>query len=224
MSPASQDPTPPPVPRPPDTARPIHPHRLRRRLGIALASLAVLLLLAVFAVTFLVGTQSGARFLFSRLGALLPGSFEVGEVTGPIRGPLALSGVVYKRPGMEIRIDRLSLAWRPSALLDRQLDVVSLVGQGIHVLKTPAPPSNEPFKLPDLNLRFNIIVRDAQVRNVTVSSAAPASSTPGAGKAPEPPPLVVDRIDLATTESAGVFHVDRLTVRSPQLNADVSGT
>jgi translocation and assembly module TamB len=228
VSSTPQNPTPPERPAgaaPP--AAPAHPHRGRRLLTIVLASLAGLVLAVVFTLAFLLGTQSGARFLFGRLGALLPGSFEVAGVQGPIRGPLALTAVVYKRPGMEVRIDHLSLAWRPAALLRRQLDVESLAAQGVHVLKTPAPPTNQPFKLPDLNLRFNIIVRDAQVRDLTVTSAAGSGSS-GSPAAPaaaaNPAPLVIDRIDLATTERAGVFHVDRLTVRSPQVNADVSGT
>lgn len=209
--PESAPPAVPPAPSP-------RPHRGRRAVKITLASLGGLVLLLAFTLVFLLGTQPGARFLFGRLGALLPGSFEVGRVEGPIRGPLTLSGILYKRPGMEVRIDRAALAWRPSALLAERLDVDHFAAQGIHVLKTPAPKTNEPFKLPDLNLRFNIIVRDAQVRDLTVGAADPA---PGAK------PLSfghIDRIDLATTENAGVFHVDRLTVRSPTIDADVSGT
>ncbi len=215
MSPAPEDLSP-NAPPPVRTAAPAGPprHRGRRILRIALAAVVGPLLLGAFLAVYLLGTQSGARFLFARLGALLPGSFDVAKVEGRIRGPLALSGVLYERPGMEVRVDHLSLAWRPAALLNRQLDVESLVAQGVHVQKTPAPPTNEPFKLPDLNLRFNIIVRDAQVREVTVK---PIAGDPS-------PPLVIDRIDLATTETAGVFHLDRLAVRSPQLNADVAGT
>jgi autotransporter translocation and assembly factor TamB len=220
--------SPPSAPAPRGPQAPPRPRRGRRILTIALAAVAALVLLILFAGGFLLGTQSGARFVFARLGALLPGTFDVARIEGPIRGPLTLSGIVYKREGMEVRIDRASLAWRPGALLAKRLDVERLAAQGIHIVKTPAPQSTQPFKLPDLNLRFNIIVRDAEVRDLTLSSAVAAAGGTANAAAPAPaatsPPLVIDRIDLATTEQAGVFHVDRLTVRSPQVNADVSGT
>ncbi len=219
------------TPRPSSPPSPEHPpsrHRGRRILAIALVAVGALLLLVFFAGGFLLGTEAGARFLFARLGTLLPGSFDVARVEGPIRGPLTLSGVVYKREGMEVRIDRAALAWRPGALLAKRLDVERLEAQGIHIVKTPAPKTNEPFKLPDLNLRFNILVRDAEVRNLTLTAAEAAAGGSANAAAPPPAgqsaPLVIDRIDLATTETAGIFHVDHLTVRSPQVNADVSGT
>src|SRR5258708_4733743 len=39
--------------------------------------IAALVLLVAVALAFLIGTQTGTRFLFARLGALIPGTFEV---------------------------------------------------------------------------------------------------------------------------------------------------
>lgn len=180
--------------------------------GIALV--ALLLILAGTAY-FLAGTQSGTRFLFARLGTLIPGSLAVGELRGPLRGPLDIRGLKYENDTLRVEIDRLQLRWRPEALWSRQLDVERLWADGIRVVTIPTEEKKEKTPLPDLNLRFNVIVRDARVRGMTLSSAKPE---PGAQ------PLVIDKIDLATTAMGPKVRVDRLTVRSAQLDADVQGT
>jgi translocation and assembly module TamB len=186
------------------------------------AGLAGLVLLVVLALAFLVGTQTGTGFLFARLGALLPGTFEVQKAEGRIDSPLTLHGLVYKRPGMEIRIDRLYLEWRLRELLAKRVDVGRLYADGVHVITTPTP-NQEPTKLPDLDLHYNIIVRDARVRGLTLGS--PSVGAGGAASAAAPaPPTVIDEIDLQTTDISNLVHVDRLAVRSALLRADVSGT
>jgi translocation and assembly module TamB len=175
------------------------------------AGLAGLVLLVAIALALLIGTQTGTRFLFARLGALLPGTFAVQNAEGRIDSPLTLHGVVYKRQGMEVHIDKLYLEWRLRELLARRVDVGRLYADGVHVLETPNP-NPQPTQLPDLDLHFNIIVRDARVRGLTLGS-------PGG-----PPSTVIDEIDLATTDIRNRVHVDRLAVRSALLRADVTGT
>jgi translocation and assembly module TamB len=182
--------------------------RLLRWTAIVLAALVILL---GGAALYLLGTQSGAHFLFNRLGALMPGSFDVRELTGPISGPLSIRGLLYKRPGLEVRVDRIDLDWRLGELAARRLDIRHLHAEGVHILNTPSPRPSQPSNLPDLNLHFNIIVRDAQVRGLSLGA-------PG-----DPKPLVLDRIELVTTDISNHVRVDRLAVRSALLNADVWG-
>jgi translocation and assembly module TamB len=204
--PASAPKAPPPEPR----AGGHGGHRGRKVFygcGIAVLGLVVLLLLAVW---FLLGTQAGTRVLFTRLGALMPGSFEVAEIHGPIRGPLDIRGLTYKRPGaMAVHIDHLYLEWRLRELLSRRLDIQKLYADGVRIVQ--APPTEKTTPLPDLNLRFNILLRDARVRGLDVDSQAGKSV------------VKIDSIDLATSELKNVFHLDRLAVRSPVVNADISG-
>ncbi len=207
--------------------------RLFRRLGrIALwvaASLAGLVVLLGIALAFLIGTQSGTRFLFGRLGALMPGSFQVRTVTGRIDSPLTLEGLVYKRPTLQVTIDRLYLEWNLKALLQRRLDIGRLYADGIQVVSTPAP-SQQPTQLPDLDLHFNIIVRDARVRGLRIGGDAGAAgggsggsgSAAGSGAAGGLPPI--DEIDLKTTDIQNHVRVDLLSVRSALLDANVTGT
>jgi translocation and assembly module TamB len=154
------------------------------------AGIGALVLLVAVALAFLIGTQTGTRFLFARLGALLPGTFEVRSAAGRIDSPLTLRGVVYKRPGTEIHIDRLYLEWRLRELLARRVDVTRLYADGVRIVSTPNP-NEQPTPLPDLDLRFNIIVRDARVRGLTLggggaAEGAPASGAPAAPVSPAP--------------------------------------
>ena len=159
--------------------------RIVRILRWAATGIAALVLLVVAALAFLIGTQTGTRLLFARLGALLPGTFAVQSAEGRIDSPLTLRGVVYKRPGTEIHIDRLYLEWRLRELLARRVDVGRLYADGVHIVSTPNP-NQQPSPLPDLDLHFNIIVRDARVRGLTIGSPTVGASGAAAG-APAPP-------------------------------------
>jgi len=225
--------------------------RIVRILAWLAAGLAGLLLLVVLALAFLIGTPTGTRFLFARLGALLPGTFAVQSTEGRIDSPLILHGMVYKRPGMEVRIDRLYLEWRLRELLARRVDVRRLYADGVHVVSAPNP-NPQPTQLPDLDLHFNVIVRDARVRGLTLGSGGLAAATSGpaapvAGataaaqaaaaaaaaasgtatpttSAATAAPTVIDEIDLSTTDIGNLVRLDRLAVRSAVLRAEVSGT
>ncbi|HYU34063.1 MAG TPA: hypothetical protein VEW48_18060, partial [Thermoanaerobaculia bacterium] len=186
-----------------------HP-RLRRFLLWGGGAFILLAVLVGAGIWFLLSTQGGTQFLFTRLGALMPGSLEVGELHGPIRGPLSIRGLVYKREGLEIHIDRAELKWRMRDLLSRQLEIEQFHAQGIRIIPAPTAEKKEPTALPDINLRFNIAVRDAQVRDLQIGA-------PGAV------PFVIDRIDLVTTSIGNDFKIDHFVVRAPLLDGDIAG-
>ncbi len=182
------------------------------RLSIAFTVLTVILAGVLW---FLASTQSGTEWLFTQLGAFIPGKLEVASLTGPIRGPLDIRGLHYEREGMEVFVDRVQLDWRLGELLERRLDIHKLYADNIRVITTPSEEEKERTPLPDVNLRFNIIVRDARVRGLSLASKTPA---------PGETPFVIDSIDLKTTAIQNDVRVDSLTVRSPTLDADVKGS
>jgi translocation and assembly module TamB len=195
-----------PAPQPPKK------HRLRRFLLWSGGVLLLLFLILGATVWFLLGTQGGTRFLFTRLGALIPGSLEVAELKGPIRGPLDIRGLVYESEGMKVSVDHLQLEWRLRDLLSRRLDIDKLYADGIRIIPTPSKePKKEKSKLPDLNLRFNIALHDARVTNLQFGAEGEK-------------PFVIDRVDLKTHETANVFTIERFTVRAPLADADITGT
>ncbi len=185
-----------------------HP-RLRRTLLWGSAVLVVFALLLGSAVWFLLGTQGGTEWLFTRLGAIVPGSLEVREIHGPLRGPLDIRGLVYKRDGLDMYVERVQLQWKMRDLLSRRVDIERLYADGIRIVPTPSKEKKESGPLPDINLGFNILLRDARVRDLKI----------GAG----PDPFVIDRIDLVTTAIGSRFQIERFTVRAPLLDGDVTG-
>ncbi|HEX2644796.1 MAG TPA: hypothetical protein VHU81_17495, partial [Thermoanaerobaculia bacterium] len=186
--------------------------RVRRILLRSVIGLAALALILATAVWLLLGTQGGTEWLFTRLGTLIPGSLEVAELKGPLRGPLDIRGLVYKRDGFEMHVDHLQLEWRLRELAERRLDIQKLWADGIRIVPDPTPDeTKESGPLPDLNLRFNIIVRDARVTKLAIGG-------------PGEPPFVIDRIDLDTTAIQNNVKVNRLAVRAPLFDADATGT
>jgi translocation and assembly module TamB len=184
--------------------------RLKKVLKWASLGLLSLVVILGAAFWFLAGTQGGTQWLFTRLGALVPGKLEVAQLTGPLRGPLDIRGLRYEREGFEMHVDHVQLEWRLRELLHKQLDIRKLHADGIRIVTTPTEKESEKGPLPDINLRYNIIVRDALVTNLSIG-------------APGEPPFVIDRIALATTAIRNDVRVDSLTVRAPTFDADVKG-
>lgn len=198
--------------------------RLRRWLIGLAAAAGALAVLVGGAAWFLLGTEPGARWLFARVGAMIAGSLEVAELDGPIRGPLAVRGLVYESDGFEVRVDRLALDWRLRELVHRRLDVVDLEAEGVRVLLADREERDEPQALPDVHLPVNIIVRGARVRDLVVVQPPPAAGPGQPGKPAEPAaPLRIDSIELVTRTIGDVVEIERLVVRSPDLAAEVSG-
>jgi translocation and assembly module TamB len=198
------------------TTRPQTTRSRRTRLGkwlirLAVAAAAVALLIAG-AAWFLLGTEPGARWLFARVGAMMAGSLEVAELDGPIRGPLAVRGLVYESDGFEVRVDRLALDWRLRELVHRRLDVVDLEAQGVRVLLADREARDEPQALPDVHLPVNIIVRGARVRDLVVVQPPPA---PGPSAEVPAEPLRIDSIELVTRAIGDGVEIERRVVRSP---------
>lgn len=189
--------------------------RLKKLLIWTAAGLVSLGIILVAAFWFLAGTQGGTEWLFTRLGAIMPGKLEVAKMTGPLRGPLDIRGLKYEREGFEMYVDHVQLEWRLRELLQRRLDIQKLHADGIRILTTPTEEEKEQGPLPDINLRYNIIVRDALVTNLSMG----AKNAP-----PGEPPFVIDRIALETTAIRNDVRVDSLTVRAPTFDADVKGT
>ena len=90
------------------------PRRWSKRRRVALwtgAALALLLVLAAALLLWALSTSAGARFVFSRVSALVPGKLEARSIEGPIRGPLVLRDLHYQTERFDVTIaeDRKSV-------------------------------------------------------------------------------------------------------------------
>ena len=133
--------------------------RILKWLGIAIASILVLLLLVVFGIN----TDPGRRFVADQLGGYSTASglnIKVGRIDGSLYGRMTLSDVRVSDPkGVFLTSPRLAVDWRPFAFVSNHVDVRSLDTELItlkrrpELIPQPADP-NAPT-LPDLDIDVN---------------------------------------------------------------------
>jgi translocation and assembly module TamB len=201
--------TPPPPPQTPAKKR----HRLRRWILGLLLALVLLLVLVAGLGWYAVSTESGTRALLARVSHMVPGGeLTIGAQSGPLTGPLDLRDVHYHTATMDVRLSHVYLAWKAGRLRQRMLDIEQLRAEGIRVaiLKSGDPTSNG--KLVDIHLPVNILVRDGLIRDLEVTRAGQ-------------PPFRLDRIalDAQSERARDVLHVRSLAVDGPIFQLRAAG-
>ena len=113
----------------------------------AYAFLLLLLLLAL-AIGRLVGTPAGSRWLVAH--ALRAGGAEAQHIDGTLWRALKIQGLRWREGERHFSADRLTLRWRPVALVGGRLHLTRLEGADIRLTLPPSPASTEPpgFDLP----------------------------------------------------------------------------
>jgi translocation and assembly module TamB len=123
-----------------------------------LAGSGVLLLALCLAAFWLAGTESGLRFVLSKLPPAVPVSVAPGDVQGRLVGPLRLSNVSVTTPGVQIEAGRIAADWRLLALFAGRLHLDYVEGDAVRIRLTAtedaAPESDE--ALPALPLAVAI--------------------------------------------------------------------
>lgn len=198
-TPVPAEPTPAPAPR---------RHPLLKAVG------ALLLLLAAATAAggaWLLGSDSGLRWAWARLGDLLDQRLTATAVSGSLAGPLTLEGVrLASRGGDHLHIRRLRLDWTPSALLQGTLAVAALEVEGTELRLAPderAP--RRPFTGIRLPLRVRI---DAAVASdLTVIGAAGT-------------PRRFEQIQLAGQWTGSRLELHRAAARGPWGTLAASGS
>lgn len=194
------------------SARRFSARRLLKWLAIALA--CVLLLLA-FALWWLLGSESGARFALARAVGAMDGKLTVAKSSGPLRGPLTLEGVRYADPavGVDAKLARVTVALKPLELLSRRVHVTNLEADGVDVALTtvppkPEPPSTEPFSLA---APIDVVLDRFALKKAAITQDGQ-------------PVFALDTLDLggAWTKQGAV--VKQLALRAPDGSVDLSGT
>lgn len=140
-------------------------HPRRRWMIVALAcllGLPVLLFAGGFA---LLRSDAGQAWIKARIEAAAsePGglTLAIGSLSGPLPGGVTLEQVALGDPeGSWLTADRITLEWRPLALLAGRLSIESLVAGTLTVARAPvlpeAAPSDEPFSLPELPVALTL--------------------------------------------------------------------
>ena len=175
----------------PDSVAPPRRRRLARVLGWGVA---LPLALLVGGGAWLAGTQSGLDAALGLAARATSGALQVDGARGRLFGRLDVDRLAWRGPGLELEVRALSLAWSPSALLQRRVDVEHL--SAARVLLAQAVAEDEPAAAPlmapsSLELPVAIALRRLAVGaflmrelpaggQVTAPLADPASSSASA--------------------------------------------
>ncbi|WP_462330156.1 translocation/assembly module TamB domain-containing protein [Thiohalocapsa halophila] len=149
--------------------------------GLLLRLTGLLMLIAVLAVGFVLGTQTGLRMAVAVAEELAPAQVQVGRVQGRVLGELTVTELALALPGLDLALGRLHLDWQPGALLTGRLRVADLSASDVDVVtKPPAAekPPAEPFTLPEIRLPIAVDVQRVLVERVAVRAegASPATA------------------------------------------------
>ena len=157
--------------------------RVRRLLLIVLGVLGALVV--IVAGVLWIGLSSGfaARKLIG-LGLARAGpAVTIHGVSGRLRGPLLLTGIVVRKPAFTASVDSVLLEWSPSGLLHRQVRVDRLQVAGVHVVlpdSAPAPVDTAKPERPHLAL--DVVLGDVGLRGLTVEAPGDVRVSNGAAR------------------------------------------
>ena len=169
-------------------------------------SVALTLLVLIAAATWLVTTQSGARWVLGRAEPYLPAALSLGETSGSFFGGLAVSPLRWRDDASDVRVNRLSVEISLLSLLTGELGITSLNVDGvdIQVFETgESEASTEPLTV---EVPLDIAVADAVLDDIRIR----------AGTVDRP----IDTLRLSGSMSGSALILERFEVRSAWLDVD----
>jgi len=186
-----------------------------KRGGIALA---VLLALVVLLGTWLLATESGARFALERAKIALEGKLAVARSSGALLSPLELHDVEYKdaASGLAVKVKSLRLDYGFFGLLRKSLHVRGLDIDGVFVALTTVPASPPPPQAATPSIAslltppLDILLDRLHVGAVHVVQD---------GK----PVFASDSLDSALTWTGSGLTLKQLALRAPDGKLDAAG-
>lgn len=92
-----------------------------------------LFLFVVGGISWLIGTNSGARFLVNTGVQYVPGTVEIAGIRGTLAGKLDLEGVRMRSEDWDISVNHVGVKWTPLSLLAGWLRIRHIVLEGLSV-------------------------------------------------------------------------------------------
>jgi translocation and assembly module TamB len=171
-------------------------------LGAILASLVALL--------WLLGTESGTRFVLARSQAYLPPGLELASASGSFFGDVCLASVAWNSASLNVKARNACVKIEVALLLSKHLAVRSLDVDEIAVVSRVTPDADSSDKLPTIRIPLWITLDSSSLRNLSFERGQQAH--------------VIDNIELSGAMSGSKLNVSRLTLHSSRLNAQLGGS
>src|SRR5690606_28464574 len=164
--------------------------------------LAALLLAVALALWWAGQTTSFVRWALARAEAASDGALEVGDVRGTLLGGFGVATVRWRDEAREVELRDVWVAWRPDALLRRELRLtrVEIGSATVRLLRQAGGPLELPATLA---LPMGVGVDALGVGRLVV--------VPAGGE-----PLELERVAFAGRHAAGSYRMDHLSAHSPR--------
>ncbi len=184
---------------------------MKKRRYWILGSIGTLLAIVTAGAGVLLETQAGLRWAVGFAQSHSGGALKIGQADGHLAGPFTLKQVHVDLSGTVIRANKLSIDWRPFALLLGEVDIKRLQGSGISAQPSPgaSPSKNTSAGLPkSIKLPVSVRVAEASMSNVTWNDAGHS--------------LHLATLNFSLAANTNRIHLGRLQAHGP--TADVEGT
>lgn len=182
----------------------------------SLVGLGVMLLIVFLAVAALLFTQPGFSLLIHAGERLSKGALQVGTVHGSLRESFSLENVRYNSEVVELEIGRFVYAWSPTALLEPELHVSSVIIEEVLVTtkagrdKAPSMES-QGMALPDIALPLGIMLGELRGRDITITAEGNVVAE-------------LEQIQLELSGNATELNIATLYLKGEGLELEMSGT
>ncbi len=170
-------------------------------LGIILALLAGML--------WMLGTESGTRFVLARAAPYLPAGLELRSASGSFFGDVCLEDINWNSESLDVAVSNACVEIEVARLLSRHLAVRSLDVDAITIVSRPAPDAEPSDGLPSFESPLRISIDSSSLRNISF----------------ERDQLVrmVDSFRFRGELSESSLDVSELVLRSDWLSAELNG-
>ncbi|BBA33320.1 hypothetical protein sS8_1360 [Methylocaldum marinum] len=180
-----------------------------KRLTAAL--LTVFLILAVFGYL-LLATEVGLNWLV-RVAERSFDQLKVGRAAGSVLHGFSLQKLDYRAEDLRVELQEIKVEWQPKALPTGVLQVDVVHFEGVRILQSEATvKTSESVKWPDLRLPFEVAINEIEVLDANWQSSETAE------------PIRFERIEAALNLRDGRIAVERLSAKTPEAEATISGT
>ena len=170
-------------------------------LGMILALLAGML--------WLLGTESGTRFVLARAEPYLPAGLELRSASGSFFGDVCLETVNWKSESLDVAVRNACVEVEVARLLSRHLAVRALDVDAIAIVSHPAPDTEPSDELPSFESPLHISIDSSSLRNISFERDQLARS--------------IDTIQFVGELSESSLDISQLVLRSSWLNAELDG-
>jgi translocation and assembly module TamB len=175
-------------------------------------TLAALLLAAVAALWWLLGSQSGLRFALDRAEGFTHGALRVEQARGHLTGPMDLAGLQYDDgSGTVVKVAKAHLRVRLLPLLTRRVHVLDLEADGVELALPQSAPASQDATPFSLKPPVQLLLDRVHVGSVAIRQG-------------NEPLFVSSQLDLSGSWTDSGLVLKQLALQAPDGHVQLGGT